>query len=466
MADVILVNSKFTATTFANTFKKLHARGIHPVVLYPAVNVYQFDKPHSCGYDKRLRENVECLEELKSLAERNGVSDRVNFITSCSTAERNALLSECLCVLCTPKDEHFGIVPLEAMAAYKPVIACDSGGPVETIKNEVVGFLCNPTPQEFSLSMAKLIQEPQMAKKMGENARHHVMESFSTKIFGQHLNRLLAYVARVSVDSSSPAYALMRASSSSRARAPGKAEQTIIFSNPCTPFIIIIIVIIIMYRVLIKCGLVRWEWPKGSIEETVQNAVKSWEMELSHRTRLNDFKTINPEKFKLIVNGPPMVAYKFKHWGYFEGPFQGHAPTGEMVEFLWDWDYEDVDETRHGEQISDGRVLRTGVFRKGLVRGRTGAEISGSSTSTSSARPISCKRHKAIPARGREARRPGRRQLAGHALQPENLGTTATFSPEPWRNTQDLTEPRQPRFPLNRGVTRKISQNHDRHAFP
>ena len=45
------------------------------------------------------------------------------------------------------------------------------------------------------------------------------------------------------------------------------------------------------------------EWPKGSLEETVQNAVKSWEMELSHKTRLQDFRTINPEKFKLIVNG-------------------------------------------------------------------------------------------------------------------------------------------------------------------
>ena len=76
------------------------------------------------------------------------------------------------------------------------------------------------------------------------------------------------------------------------------------------------------------------------------------------------------------------------------------------------------------------------------------------------------KRHTVIPARGRWARRPGRRQLARHALQPENLGTTATLSPELWRNTQDLTEPRQPRFPLNRGVTRKISQNHDSHAFP
>ncbi|KAJ4726463.1 Pathogen-related protein [Melia azedarach] len=137
------------------------------------------------------------------------------------------------------------------------------------------------------------------------------------------------------------------------------------------------------------------EWPKGSIEQTVQNAVKSWEMELSHKTCLKDFKTINPEKFKLIVNGrrglsgeetlelgsynamlknslpeefqyykadketfesshnafrsafprgfawevigvysePPVIAYKFRHWGYFEGPFQGHAPTGEMVEF-------------------------------------------------------------------------------------------------------------------------------------
>ena len=98
-----------------------------------------------------------------------------------------------------------------------------------------------------------------------------------------------------------------------------------------------------------------------------------------------------------------------------------------------------VDETRHGEQIPDSRVLRTGALRKGLVRGRTGAEISCSSASTPSARPNSCKGHMAVPACCREARRPGRRQLTRHALQPENLGTTATFSPEPWRNTQDPT---------------------------
>ncbi|XP_058221484.1 uncharacterized protein LOC131331508 isoform X5 [Rhododendron vialii] len=254
MADLILVNSRFTASTFAGTFKHLHARGIKPAVLYPAVNVQQFDKPHAfkfnflsvnrferkknvelaicafsllqtlggdvqglnvadatltvvgksisfqleyrCGFDKRLRENVEYLEELKGLADRKGVSHKVKFMTSCSTAERNMLLSQCLCVLYTPKDEHFGIVPLEAMAAYKPVIACNSGGPVETIKNGVTGFLCGPSPQEFSSAMEKFIRDPQMAERMGSEARQHVVESFSTKIFGQHLNQILLDIAR------------------------------------------------------------------------------------------------------------------------------------------------------------------------------------------------------------------------------------------------------------------------------
>ncbi|OWM90794.1 hypothetical protein CDL15_Pgr011554 [Punica granatum] len=220
MADLILVNSKFTASTFAKTFKNLNARRIRPAVLYPAVNVEQFNKPHPSklnflsinryerkkniglaisafaklytlkedlrggnlesasltivgGYDSRLRENVEYLDELKYLAEKEGVSRR---------------------------DEHFGIVPLEAMAAYKPVIACNSGGPVETIKNGVTGFLCDPTPLEFSRAMAQLIDNPGMAERMGLEAQEHVTGSFSTKIFGQHLDRYLVDVTRQKMD--------------------------------------------------------------------------------------------------------------------------------------------------------------------------------------------------------------------------------------------------------------------------
>ena len=98
------------------------------------------------------------------------------------------------------QDEHFGIVPLEAMAAYKPVVACNSGGPVETIKNGETGFLCDPTPKDFALAMAKLIQDPEVAKRMGEQARQHVNDSFCTKIFGQRLNQFLLDVARCKQD--------------------------------------------------------------------------------------------------------------------------------------------------------------------------------------------------------------------------------------------------------------------------
>ncbi|RYQ99483.1 hypothetical protein Ahy_B07g087417 isoform A [Arachis hypogaea] len=148
------------------------------------------------GFDIRLKENVEYLEELKALAEREGVSNRIRFITSCSTTERNALLSECLCVIYTPKDEHFGIVPVEAMAAYKPVIACNSGGPLESVKNDETGFLCDPIPEEFSSAMAKFIKDPKEAERMGREARKHVVDSFSTHTFGQSLNRYIVDIHR------------------------------------------------------------------------------------------------------------------------------------------------------------------------------------------------------------------------------------------------------------------------------
>lgn len=34
-----------------------------------------------------------------------------------------------------------------------------------------------------------------------------------------------------------------------------------------------------------------------------------------------------------VYSGPPTIAYKFRHWGFFEGPFKGHDPTGKMVQF-------------------------------------------------------------------------------------------------------------------------------------
>lgn len=44
-------------------------------------------------------------------------------------------------------------------------------------------------------------------------------------------------------------------------------------------------------------------WPAGSLEEYVQNLVKTWEMELVHKANPDDYKTVDPKKFVLGING-------------------------------------------------------------------------------------------------------------------------------------------------------------------
>jgi len=60
---------------------------------------------------------------------------------SISNDERKFLLKNAEAVLYTPENEHFGIVPCEAMYCSVPVIADNSGGPKESV-GEGCGYLC------------------------------------------------------------------------------------------------------------------------------------------------------------------------------------------------------------------------------------------------------------------------------------------------------------------------------------
>lgn len=54
---------------------------------------------------------------------------------------RDQFVSNSVALIYTPTDEHFGIVPLEAMMLQRPVIAHNSGGPKETVVPKLNGFL-------------------------------------------------------------------------------------------------------------------------------------------------------------------------------------------------------------------------------------------------------------------------------------------------------------------------------------
>lgn len=185
-ADVILVNSKFTRRVFKETFRSIN---VMPTVLYPSLNTkyfdetivndsdtnniqlrsdsiiflsinrYErkkniplalnafkelekhlsktnFDKCHliiAGGYDKRVLENVNHHDELVKLAEKLDIPTKCTFLRSPSDRFKLWLLKRCDALVYTPSNEHFGITPIEAMYMRKPVIACNSGGPTETV---------------------------------------------------------------------------------------------------------------------------------------------------------------------------------------------------------------------------------------------------------------------------------------------------------------------------------------------
>ncbi|KAM9783045.1 alpha-1,3/1,6-mannosyltransferase ALG2 [Neosynchiropus ocellatus] len=248
MADMILVNSQFTAGVFRETFRSLSE--VQTDVLYPSLNTSAFDQPTenpslegllpegtSClflslnryerkknldlaltalaalrsrlpvahragihlvvagGYDDRVPENVQHYTELKALAEQLQLEDCVTFLRSPSDSMKVALLRESAAVLYTPSREHFGIVPVEAMYCCCPVIAVNSGGPLESVGNGETGLLCEPTAQSFSQAMEKLVMDPVLRRKMGQAGRKRVQDKFSLQAFSDQLH---GYILKLS----------------------------------------------------------------------------------------------------------------------------------------------------------------------------------------------------------------------------------------------------------------------------
>jgi glycosyltransferase involved in cell wall biosynthesis len=91
----------------------------------------------------------------------------------------------------TPDNEHFGLVPVEAMAAGRPVVAVNSGGPLETVWHERTGLLCRPTPQAFAAALVRLVTDPVAAERMGQAGRLHVAKHFSLAAFNTRLEAII-----------------------------------------------------------------------------------------------------------------------------------------------------------------------------------------------------------------------------------------------------------------------------------
>ncbi|XP_013186230.2 alpha-1,3/1,6-mannosyltransferase ALG2 [Amyelois transitella] len=143
------------------------------------------------GFDPINLENMEHFIELTDLAAELDIEEKVTFMKSPKDVEKVSLLYNCKALIYTPSNEHFGIVPLEAMYYSKPVIAVNSGGPTETVVNEVTGFLCEPNSKSFATAMSKLMSNPDLCVRLGEAGRKRFETKFSFDAFTEQLDGIL-----------------------------------------------------------------------------------------------------------------------------------------------------------------------------------------------------------------------------------------------------------------------------------
>ncbi|XP_003738936.1 alpha-1,3/1,6-mannosyltransferase ALG2-like [Galendromus occidentalis] len=144
------------------------------------------------GFDSGNKENIEHNNELVGLATKLDIGNHVTFLKSPSDKKQQLLMHLCLAVVYTPENEHFGIVPIEAMYSMRPVIATNTGGPLETIEHNSTGFLCEPTGDAFGRAMLEIATSPRRTvKEMGSAGRKRVVTLFSFEAFQRGLCELL-----------------------------------------------------------------------------------------------------------------------------------------------------------------------------------------------------------------------------------------------------------------------------------
>jgi len=114
------------------------------------------------------------LSDLKKLAK----SEKIEFLGRVPDSDLKKYLSSCKAFI-FPSDEDFGIVPLEAMASGRPVVAYKKGGALETIKDGTTGVFFDEQSPE---SLIKCIEKFRPEKYNPYDIREHAM-SFDRSVF-------------------------------------------------------------------------------------------------------------------------------------------------------------------------------------------------------------------------------------------------------------------------------------------
>ncbi len=127
---------------------------------------------------------------LLEICASHGLNDDVLF-TGFRKDIENIFASFDVFVHTSLSQEAYGRTILEAMAAGKPVVAFDSGGPRELVIDGTTGFLVPVGDVELmSDCIVRLLKDGELRVRMGREAKRVFTENFSMAEYGREIERL------------------------------------------------------------------------------------------------------------------------------------------------------------------------------------------------------------------------------------------------------------------------------------
>ena len=77
--------------------------------------------------------------------------------------------------------ENFGMVVVEAMAAEKPVVITKGVGISKEVEAAGAGIVIDKDEKQLAEAILKILENPELAQKMGENGKRLVETEFSSE---------------------------------------------------------------------------------------------------------------------------------------------------------------------------------------------------------------------------------------------------------------------------------------------
>jgi glycosyltransferase involved in cell wall biosynthesis len=138
------------------------------------------------------------MENLVNLASDLGVTDQIKFFGLLPREKVLEKLGQCSVLVHPSLHDSGGWVCLEAMAAGRPVICLDLGGPAQQVTSEtgikVPAYSPNSAVEGLSNAMTQLALDEQLRIRMGRAGHKRVQENYSWEARGKQLSEIYASV--------------------------------------------------------------------------------------------------------------------------------------------------------------------------------------------------------------------------------------------------------------------------------